>query len=253
MSTFLKTGAIAIALSIGFVAPAAAGVIYNASIDTTLSLTSVSIVDGAGDLDIEVFGEAFLVAADAFSDGEADSDFIANLAPGILSALTATPITTAMSATGSATGIGFADSFALGDGFVEIFNNSDTNRVQLDFSLEYSVTAFAAVDDQSLQEASAFAFLSLQSSEDSAALLEVDFISESGTPGPAMEISDILNFSLFVGPQGQPSLTLLSDVSGFLTSDLEAPPMEVPLPSMAGLFGLSALVMCLRRRRRDRA
>ena len=249
MSIFSKSAAIGLVLSAIVATPSLAAPIYSASIDASLSLSSATISDGSGGLDVEIVGESLLLDSGAFSDGVSNSDYTASLSPSDPTSLFDEPIVVQLSASGAAPGIGAAESFALGDSLVTIFNNSLTNTVQLDFVLRYDLAAIAEIDDPLFQFGTASTFFSLQSSQDFDPIAEFELLADTDTMDTDLTVSDMLNFSLFVGPESEASLFLLSDVSGFILSDLEAA-TPVPLPSMAALFGLSALALGLKKRRK---
>lgn len=254
MSKSFKSGVIGLALSISAALPAAALPIafYDATIDATLSLTGVTVSSGTGDVDVDISGESFISDEDANSDGDATGAKNGAVSPTSFTSLDVEPITVQLSATGSATGIGFADSFMAADSFVDIFNFSPDNTVRVDFQLEYDLTAIAAVSDAGLQVAEASTFFSLQNSQDFDPLVEFDLLANTDFAELGGTISDILTFSIFVAPEADASLFLTAIVLGNLDSALEAP-TAVPVPGMAALFALGAFGLCLKGRRKKSA
>lgn len=253
MSKSLKAGILGAAFAIVAAFPAAAVPIamYDATIDVTLSLVGVSVDSGTGPADVDIFGEALIVLDDDFAVGDASSATDGGVSPTFSSSLgTGDSISIDISASGSATGIGFADSSHFADGFVDIFNNSPDNTVKLDFELGYSLSATASVLDTFLQAASANAFFSLQSSQEFDPLLEFDLLADTDFLEPGGTVADVFLFSILIGPEDSAALTMLANASGFLTSDLTGPPPEVPIPAMAPLFALGAFGLFLKGRRK---
>lgn len=251
----MKSGVLGAALAIVAALPAAALPIamYDATVDATLSLVGVSVDEGTGPADVEIVGEAFTILDDAFASGDASSSTAGGVAPTSFSPLETVPIDIDISASGSATGIGFAESFYFSEALVDLFNFSPDNTVKLDFELDYSLSATASVTDPVLQAASANAFLSLQSSQGVDPLLEFDLLADTDLMEVGGSVADVFTFSIFVAPEDFAFLTILADASGVLTSDLTAPPSEVPIPSMAALFGLGAFGLLFKRRRKKRS
>lgn len=253
MSKPLKAGVLGAAVAIVAALPAAALPIamYDATIDATLSLVGVSVEAGTGDADIDVFGEALIILDDAFASGDASSSTGGGVSPTIFSLLETDPITIDIAAGGSATGIGFAESFLFSEGFVDFTNYSPDNTIKLDFELDYSLSATASVTDPLLQAASANAFFSVQSSQGTDPLLEFDLLADTDLLEPGGSVADLFAFSIFLAPEEFAFLTILADASGVLTSDLTAPPVsDVPIPAMAPLFALGAFGLLFKRRRR---
>ncbi|MEO1251861.1 MAG: hypothetical protein AAFW81_05890 [Pseudomonadota bacterium] len=251
MSKSIKAGVLGVAFAFAAASPALAVPLasYNASIEATLSLTGVSVDSGTGDADVDILGDAFIIVDDAFAVGDASSSTGgAGASPAGFVPLASDPIMIDISANGSATGIGFADSIVSADGLVDIVNNSIDNTVKLDFELSYSVAADASVTDALLQEASAIAFLELTNSQEFDPLLTLDLFADTFFLEPGGALTDIFMFSIFIEPLGGATLSLLADVSGVLTSDLEA--TIIPIPAAAPLFGFGALVLLLKSRRR---
>lgn len=254
MSKSIKAGFLGVAFAVMTALPVGAVPIalYDASIDVTLSLVDVSVDSGTGPADVDVFGDAIVSFEDAFSSGDASSSTGGTGAsPAFPTSMETDPISIDVKASGSATGIGFADSIRAADGFVDIFNFSSTNTVKLDFELDYSLSASASVLDTFLQAAGSTAFFSLSSSQEFDPLLEFDLFADTDLLEPGGTVADVFTFSIFLEPLTGATLSILADASGFLTSDLTGPPpSEIPIPAMAPLFGLGALGLFLKGRRR---
>ena len=254
MSNSIKGGVLGAALTFALALPALAAPVasYDASAEAKLSLKGVSVDSGAGDADVDIFGDAIVILDDAFADGVAAATTGgAGASPAIPSPLASDPIMIDISANGTADGIGFADSIVSADGFIDIFNNSFENTVKLDFELSYTVLADAIVTDALLQEASANVFLELTNSQEFDPLLTLDLLADTFLVEPGGSLSDVFLFSILIEPLESVSISLLADVQGFLTSDLEAP-REIPIPAAAPLFAFGALVLLLKRRRRSK-
>lgn len=247
MSKILRYGAIGSVFSIIAVMPALATPIFQSTVDATLSLTSITITEGSGDIDAAVDGEAIIIDSDSFSDGDANSNIVATASPSVATPLTDEPIVLELSATGEAPGIGSAEAFAIADSLAAFENFSATNTIRLDFVLDYNLTAIAQVDDPVDQYAVAYTNFYLQNSQEQDPIVELYLAADTDTPDTAFSMSDIVIFSVFIGPESFASLSFLSDVYGFVGSDVE-PASTVPLPSMAGLFGLAAFFGLKRRR-----
>ncbi len=248
MSKILKFAAIGSAFGVFAVAPAFATPVFQSTVDATLTLTSITVVEGAGDVEADVDGEAIIIDFDFFSEGDASSNVSATASPSAPTSLTAEAMAVQLSATGEAAGIGSADAFAIADGLITIQNNSTTNTIRLDFVLNYALAALAVVDDAIGQYAVAYTNFSLQNSQSEDPIVEFFLEADTDTPDVDFSLADVVMFSIFIGPESFASLTLLSDVFGFVGSDVEAAASAVPLPSMAGLFALAAF-FGLRRRR----
>ena len=251
MRKSLRAGILGTIMAVVSALPAAALPIamYDATINATLSLVGVSVEAGTGDADVDISGEAFVILDDDFASGDASSSASGDVSPKVFSPLATEPITIDISAGGAATGIGFAESFLFSEGFVDLINYSPDNTVKLDFELDYSLSAAASVTDPLLQAASGNAFLSLQSSQETDPLLEFDLLADTDLLEAGGSIADIFAFSIFLAPEDFAFLTILADASGALTSDLTAPVTEIPIPSMAALFGLGAFGLLFKRRR----
>lgn len=249
MGYFIKTAAFAAGLGAILATPAMAVPIYEASIDAVLSLTSATVSEGDGELDFEIIGESLLIDAGALFEDDATGGYSETLSPLSPAPMTEEPIVIQLSGSGAAPGIGYAESFALADSIVTIFNFSTTNTIRLDFALQINLTALTQVDDALFQFATSSTFFSLQSSQDFDPIVEFDFLADSDTADIEFSVSDLLIFTLFIAPESEASLFLLSDIFGSVVSGLAAP-AEVPLPSMAGMFVLSALGLGLKSRRR---
>lgn len=250
MRKLLKIAAAGLLLCGGVSGQAFATPIVQSTIDATLSLSAVTVTDGIGDIDFLADGEAAVFAADAFFTGDAASAIVALAGPPVATPLAGEPLAIELSATGDAPGVGSAEAYALADGLVVLENNSATNTIRLDFVLDYALTAIAQVDDPAQQYAAAYTNFSVQSSQDADPILEYFLAADTDTPDTAFSFADILAFSIFIGPQSAATLSLLSDVYGFVGSDVEPAASAVPLPSMAGLFGAAAF-LTLRGRRRN--
>ncbi len=250
MSKIFKIAAVGWALSLLSAGQALAVPLFQSTIDATLSLTGVSVAEGTGDADVEVFGETVLIDSDSFADGDASSNHSAALSPAFPTSMTVAPVSVQLNATGESPGIGSADAFGIADSIITMFNNSTTNTVKLDFVLEYSLTALASVEDAFLQYATATTYFSVQNSQASDPVLEFDWVADTETPDTDFSVSDVLSFSIFITPENEASLFILSDVSGFVLSEIERSTSTVPIPSMAGLFTVAAF-MGLRRRRKQ--
>lgn len=249
MRTILKSAAAGWMLCGGVFGQAAAAPMFQSAIEATLSLNAVTVADGTGDLDFLADGEAVVFASDAFFTGDAASAIVALAGPPIATPLIDEPLTVELSATGDAAGVGSSEAFALADGLSVFENNSATNTIRLDFILDYALSAIAQVDDPAQQYAAAYTNFSVQSSQDADPILEFFLAADTDTPDTALNFANILSFSIFIGPQSVASLSLLSDVYGFVGSDVEPAASTVPLPSMAGLFAAAAF-FALRGRRR---
>ncbi|MEZ5892459.1 MAG: hypothetical protein R3C58_04845 [Parvularculaceae bacterium] len=246
MRNIFKTGLVGLAFGAIAASPAFAAPMFLASIDATLTLVDISVDDG--DPDADVSGLASLIFADASHTGDADSSHSETLSPFDPTPLSEGPLSISLNANGTAMGIGNADALALADSIVTILNFSEVNTLRLDFLLEYSLTALAAVDDVMAQFATAATNFSVLSSQDFDPIVEFAFLADTQGPDTAFSVSDMLQFSIFVGPQNEASLSILSDVSGFVISDIELEPItDVPVPGVAGLFALAAFA-ALRRR-----
>jgi MYXO-CTERM domain-containing protein len=248
MSKFLKIAAIGCVLSMLSAGQAFAVPVFQSSVDATLSLTGVTVIEGTGDLDVTVDGDALVTDSDSFFDGAAVGDLTATASPPALTPLADAPIEIFLNGTGEVPGIGDAFAFAGAESLIMFNNNSETNAVRLDFMLDYSLTSLAEVDDPDEQSAMSEVYFRLENSQEQDLIADFFFAAVSGTPETAFSISDVLQFSVFLSPTGGSTLTLLSSIFGTAGSNVEPALSDVPIPSMAGLFALAAF-LGLRRRR----
>ncbi len=250
MCNLFKAGFSVIAACGAFFASAHGAAIYSASVDATLSLISATST-GTGPAEVSVDGETVLVDTLEDSSGDATSSASTTLSPATPTSLLTTPIGIELAATGEATGIGLADSFAFGDGFVLIENMSSTDSVELVFELVYDVAASVSVDDTTLEFATAEAGLTLQDDASFAGpLLDILFLADSDTPDTDFSVADTFLFSIIIDPLTFSSISLFAGVLGGLSSDLDNIAI-VPVPPIAPLFGLAALVVLRRNHKRQ--
>lgn len=252
MSTFFKAGLISMVFSAAAATPAFADPIFQSAVHASLTLTSVSLASGDGDIDIAVDGDVLVYDEDEYSDGAATSSLSASGSPAATDSLLSIPLLIDLDATGAVSGVGEAEAGAYADSYVSIENFSDTNTIELMFSLEYDLTADASVDDTAAQVAYAYTDFYAQYSGDFDPIVEYYLAADTDTSDTSLSASDIVTFSVFIGPQGYESISILADVFGYASSDVGPAVSNVPLPSMAGLFGLAAFLGLTRRRKQNR-
>jgi hypothetical protein len=229
---------------LGFSAMAGATAIFDASSSATLSITGIENLTNPGSLDdLGVTGDSQVMIDDALFVGNASSSTSSGAA--VTGAPPLLGLDQLAAAQGTADPIGTAQAGVQADGFLQFDNSSLTDSFLITLLFDYSLSASAAVDNTSGENAFSNAYVNLFSNS-----LAIDFFSliraDALVGPPSDDDSAQLVFELLVEPGGSDTVFLSTFAEGFADS-LES----VPEPSATALL-FAAFLALERRRRRDR-
>jgi hypothetical protein len=232
-------------LLLGFSAAARATAILDASSSATLSIAGIVNLTSPGNLsglsvsgDSEVLSDGVLFVGNAFASTGSGAEVTG--APPFLG------LDHLAAAEGTADAVGTAEAFVLTDGFLG-FENASTDSFLITLLLDYALSAAAAVDDASREDAFSSAFVNLVSNSST-----IDFFSmvtaDAALGPPSDGDSGQLFFELLVGPGGFDTVFLSTFGDGF------AGAVQVPEASMLSSTALlfAAFLAIERSRRRNR-
>ncbi len=231
----------AAALLLGFSAAARATAIFDASSSATLSIAGIENLTSPGSfLGLSVSGESDVIAEEALSDGNASAS------TGSGAEVTGAPpflgLGQLAAAGGTAEAVGTAEAFVLTDGFLRFENASSTDSFLITLLLDYALSAAAAVDDASSEDAFSGAFIDVVSDSST-----IDFFSRVAADALLGPPSDgdggLLFFTLLVGPGGSDTVFLSTFADG------SADAFQVPEASTLSLLFAAFLALGWRRRR----
>ncbi len=230
-ASLVRVGTAAAAAIIGLAAtaPASATATYSAGASAVLTVLDTT--------DLFVDASAFVFDVDFFASGNAAAGAQALVFPDTDGGETGDFVSLFAAADGTADPTpapgSLASSFALTDG-VLVVENQGTGPVEVQFALEFTVSAFADVND-SLEDAFAEATVDLSGDAQGFWIANADTL--IGDPGE--EISNTFNFSIELDQGEFAELFLLADASGEAFSQV---PVAGALPLMAlGLLGLGLI------------
>ena len=227
-------------------APAQATAIYAATASAVLTIQSIT----GGDLtDLSIEGSAEIVDEDSMfsGNGTAATDGSASPSGSTLLGI-ADSIDLLAMANGSADPVGDAMSFFLTDSEVEIQNLSVDETFQIDFLLEYTLSAQADVDNPASEDANALATVAVET-ELLGILFEQTLRANPDEGLPNDSVTDTFQFSIIVAPEGSEVVNLLADAEG-LAAAVEGPVViDVPAPAALPLFLVALAGLAIARRR----
>lgn len=235
----LRTLYAAAALLFGFSAAARATAIFDVSSSATLSIAGIENLTSPGSfLGLSVSGESEVIAEEALSGGNASAS------TGSGAEVTGAPpflgLDQLAAAEGTAEAVGTTEAFVLTDGFLRFENTSATDSFLITLLLDYALSAAAAVDDASSEDAFSSAFVNLVSDSSTTDFFSV--VAADAVLGPPSDDDNAqLFFELLVGPGGSQTVFLSTFADGFA---------DAKVPEASTLSLLFAAFLALERHRR---
>ncbi len=204
---------------LGFSAAARATAIFDASSSATLSIAGIQNLTSPGSLlGLSVGGESEVIDEQALFVGNASASTGSGAV--VTGALPFLGLDQLAAAGGTAGAVGTAEAFVLTDGFLR-FENASTDSFLITLLLNYALSAAAAVDDASSEDAFSSAFVDLVSDSST-----IDFFSSVAADAvlgpPSDDDSGQLFFELLVGPGGIDTVFLSTFADGF-ADDVSGP------------------------------
>lgn len=227
-------------------APAQATAIYAATASAVLTIQSIS----GGDLaNLSIEGSAEIADEDSMMSGNATASTDGSASPSGSTVLGVNDSINLMAmANGSADPVGNATSFFLTDSEVEIENLSLDETFQIDFLLEYTLSAQADVDNLASETANALAIVAIET--ELLGILFEQMLQANPDQGlPNDSLTDTFQFSIIVAPEESEVVNLLADAEG-LADAAEGPiVIDVPAPAALPLFLVALAGLAVARRR----
>jgi hypothetical protein len=246
-SRLYKTFVVVVALAlmmVGFATIAQAIPEYDATADGALRITGITI---PGSVVIE--GEAFVSLLDEFEFGDASATAVGTAAVvGNPSDLGVDDGIDQSSHSFGSANSGYADSIAMTDGVIHIFNNHPNQDVTVSFSFDYNLSAFTSASDPydfATAEANVFVY-----SDNVGDLVDdaVSSFSDFGFSDGLVETGDTVSFDLTVLPGGSDDI-VVSFVDTYGSAEVIPEPTTIVLMGF-GILGL--LGVFIRQRRKEK-
>ncbi len=227
-------------------APAQATAIYAATASAVLTIQSIT----GGDLaNLSIEGSAEIADEDSMMSGNATASTDGSASPSGSTVLGVNDsIDLLAMANGSADPVGDAMSFFLTDSEVEIENLSLDETFQIDFLLEFTLSAQADVDNLASETANAFAIVAIET-ELLGILFEQALQANPDQGLPNDSVTDTFQFSITVAPEESEVVNLLADAEGQASAEEGPVIIDVPAPAALPLFLVALAGFAIARRR----
>lgn len=222
--------------------PALGAAIYTARSEAQLSIVDIRNLTLPGQFQsLGLVGDAFVTGEDGFTAGDGVAEFGGSAsvdADNLFDLAINDSVILASEAEGQSINDGAAFSFHVANGFVDLLNFSNTEVFEIDFQLDYGLTAMVEVDDplgdMAIADASLIAFTL------SGAFELVRSVSAEFGSGP-IDVMDSQFFTLTLAPLAADAIELTTIAQGESAA--------VPIPAALYLFMTLLLPLAIVARR----
>ena len=227
-------------------APAQATAIYTASASAVLTVQSIN----GGELsNLSITASTEITDENSMSGGNGTASTDGSAIPSGSTVLSPGGTINLMAmANGSADPVGNAMSFFLTDSEIEIENLSDNETFEIDFLLEYTLSAQADVDNLASEDANALSTVAVET-ELLGILFELALQANPDQGLPNDSVTDTFQFSIVVAPEDSEVINLLADAEGQATAEDGPVVVDVPAPAALPLFLVALAGLAIARRR----